>query len=90
MRPLGISTVKDRVVQQGVKLLLEPIFEADFHENSSRAFAKMQNYVEEEMRRWLWKKNNKKHGRYSHYGNDRLYQHYGLFKLPLYAAWKYS
>ena len=34
MRPLGIPKVKDRVVQQGVKLLLEPIFEADFHENS--------------------------------------------------------
>ena len=34
MRPLGIPTVRDRVVQQGVKLLLEPIFEADFHENS--------------------------------------------------------
>lgn len=29
-RPLGISTIKDRVVQQMVKTLLEPIFEATF------------------------------------------------------------
>ena len=30
MRPLGIPTVRDRVVQQAAKLVLEPIFEADF------------------------------------------------------------
>jgi RNA-directed DNA polymerase len=30
MRPLGIPTVKDRVCQQATKLVLEPIFEADF------------------------------------------------------------
>jgi retron-type reverse transcriptase len=29
-RPLGIPTVRDRVAQMAVKLVLEPIFEADF------------------------------------------------------------
>lgn len=33
-RPLGIPVVKDRVVQTAVKLVLEPIFEADFTENA--------------------------------------------------------
>lgn len=33
-RPLGIATVEDRVVQTAMKVVLEPIFEADFHDCS--------------------------------------------------------
>jgi group II intron reverse transcriptase/maturase len=33
-RPLGIATVEDRVVQTAMKLVLEPIFEADLHDCS--------------------------------------------------------
>ena len=33
-RPLGIPTVKDRIVQQAVQLVIEPIFEAEFAEGS--------------------------------------------------------
>jgi RNA-directed DNA polymerase len=33
-RPLGIPTVRDRVVQAATKLVVEPIFEADFKEHS--------------------------------------------------------
>ena len=34
MRPLGIPTVRDRVAQTAAKLILEPIFEADFEDSS--------------------------------------------------------
>jgi len=33
-RPLGIPTIKDRVVQMATKIVIEPIFEAGFQENS--------------------------------------------------------
>jgi len=33
-RPLGIPTIKDRVAQMACKLVIEPIFEADFEESS--------------------------------------------------------
>lgn len=34
VRPLGIPTVRDRVAQQAAKLVLEPVFEADFKPSS--------------------------------------------------------
>jgi RNA-directed DNA polymerase len=33
-RPLGIPTVKDRIVQQAVRLVIEPIFETGFRDES--------------------------------------------------------
>ena len=36
LRPLGIPAVRDRVAQEVLRCLLEPIFEPRFHENSFR------------------------------------------------------
>jgi RNA-directed DNA polymerase len=33
-RPLGIPSMKDRIVQEALRMVLEPIFEADFSQNS--------------------------------------------------------
>ena len=54
MRPLGIPTVKDRVVQQAVLLIIEPIFEQDFEDcsygfrpgrNAHQALAKIKEHL---------------------------------------------
>lgn len=54
-RPLGIPTIRDRVAQMAVLLILEPIFEADFLEssygfrpgrNAHQALQQIQEYVE--------------------------------------------
>jgi RNA-directed DNA polymerase len=34
VRVLGVLAIRDRVVQEALKLILEPIFEADFHDGS--------------------------------------------------------
>jgi len=34
VRPLGIPSIKDRIVQESVRMILEPIFEADFSQYS--------------------------------------------------------
>lgn len=34
LRPLGIPAVKDRIVQTAMKLVIEPIFEVEFHDGS--------------------------------------------------------
>jgi RNA-directed DNA polymerase len=56
LRPLGIPTVKDRVVQMATLLVLEPIFEADFLEcsfgfrpgkNAHQALAAIKRNLEE-------------------------------------------
>lgn len=55
-RPLGIPTVRDRVVQMAVYLILEPIFEADFEDcsygfrrgrNAHQALDKIREHIEE-------------------------------------------
>jgi group II intron reverse transcriptase/maturase len=59
-RPLDIGTVEGRVVQTAMKLILEPIFEADFHDCSNgyrpkRSAKKASLEVREDLYRgWAW------------------------------------
>ena len=34
MRQLGIPCLRDKIVQEAIRMALEPIFEVEFHENS--------------------------------------------------------
>lgn len=34
MRPLGIPTIRDRIVQEAMRIILEMIFEGEFNQNS--------------------------------------------------------
>src|SRR5688572_2531926 len=34
LRPLGIQTIRDRIVQEALRMILEPIYEADFSQFS--------------------------------------------------------
>ena len=53
LRPLGIPTIKDRVVQTAVKILLEPIFEEDFS-NCSYGFRPGRNCHQALQAVWKW------------------------------------
>ena len=45
VRSLGIPTMADRIVQASLKLVLEPIFEADFHPSSHGAGRRAQDAI---------------------------------------------
>ena len=55
--------------------------------NSVAVFSKMQHWVSNRLRRWLWRKHACRRNPHRDYPNELLYDTYGLWHLPSQAAW---
>lgn len=55
--------------------------------NSAETFSSVRHYVSQKVRQWIWRKHACRKGKYKHYGDEVLYEKYGLWKLPTWAAW---
>ena len=60
-----------------------------FHyRQSTRVFSKTQAWVQDRLRRWLWRKHDCTKALWSDYPNKLLHDHYGLWRLPMPVSWK--
>ena len=60
-----------------------------FHfRNSTAVMSNLRRYSEDRLRRWLWRKHGCTQGLWKGYPPERLHAHYGLYALPITAAWK--
>ena len=53
----------------------------------TRVFSSQQNWLENRLRRWLWRKYGCQHGLFSFFTKERLEGQYKLWRLPLKATW---
>lgn len=58
------------------------------HGNSTRVFNKVQHWIQNRLRRWVWRKHACTRSLHGHYTNALLHETYGLWRLPTRAAWK--
>jgi RNA-directed DNA polymerase len=56
--------------------------------NNTRVFGKVQYWVCNRLRRWVWRKHACTRALYGHYTDQRLHEAYGLWRMPATAAWK--
>lgn len=60
-----------------------------FHyRNSTAVMGDLRRYSQDRLRRWLWRKHGCTRGLWKGYPTARLHTHYGLYALPITAAWK--
>jgi hypothetical protein len=50
-------------------------------------FRRIQRWVQQRFRIWLWKKYDKTLGRYTFFTDDRLHGQYQLWRMPTTVAW---
>ena len=55
--------------------------------NSAGVMSRMQYWLNNRLRRWLWRKHACRGGLHQHYANEQLETQYGLWSLPRHAAW---
>jgi group II intron reverse transcriptase/maturase len=56
--------------------------------NSTRVMGQMNQYVRNKLQRWLWRKHGCSRALWSTYTKEDLHERYGLYQMPVYAAWK--
>jgi hypothetical protein len=60
-----------------------------FHfRNSTSVMGRMRRYSQNRLRRWVWRKHACTRALWKYYSDQRLREHYGLYELPVTAAWK--
>jgi len=55
--------------------------------NSAGVFSRVNHWLRNRLRRWLWRKHDCRGGLHKHYPNEQLATRYGLWSLPRQAAW---
>ena len=62
---------------------------AYFHyRNSTSVMGRLRRYSQNRLRRWLWRKHDCRHALWTYYTDEKLHTQYGLYPLPITAAWK--
>ena len=60
-----------------------------FHyRQSSEVFGNLNWWIRDRLRRWLWRKHNRRKALWRDYPHELLYERYHLWPLPLKVAWK--
>lgn len=60
-----------------------------FHyRHSSRVMGKLNGYVRDRLKRWLWRKHGQTQALWSAYPDERLHGYYGLWSFPEQATWR--
>ena len=54
----------------------------------TRVFGRQQVWLQNRVRRWLWRKYDCKHGLFSFFNDERLLGQYQLWRLPLTCSWR--
>jgi RNA-directed DNA polymerase len=58
------------------------------YRNSTGVMTDLMEYTRNRFRRWVWRKHACSRGLWKYYTKERLHEQYGLYEMPLTAAWK--